>query len=114
MDCSPAIKTTFRTVKETELESRDDIFRLLYGFDLLAKAPVTAKIQADATGARLQLTSFLPREEHRLLVALAVDTSPTPGKLPLTFRFENRWREDIERNLRGLGIELRGQSSPWS
>jgi hypothetical protein len=102
-----------RMVKETELESNKDIIRLLYGFDLLAKVPVTAEIEADATGGRLQLSSLLPKEERRLLVALAVDTSPAPDKLPLTFRFENRWREDIERNLSSLGIELRGQSSPW-
>ena len=103
-----------RVVKEAVLESRGDVRRLQYGLDLLSKAPTKAVIETDASESLLKLSSFLPHQEMRLLQALTVDVSPTPGKLPGHFRFESRWQKDIEGMLHGLGIELRIESSPRS
>jgi hypothetical protein len=100
-----------RVLKEVELESRDDIPKLLYGLDLVAGTPVRVTIEVGASESRLKLVSWLPDEYLRLLRALATDISSVPDKLPRLFQFENRWREDIEGVLRDLGVELQSESS---
>lgn len=97
-------------MKEAELESREDRLRLQYGLDLLAKAPTIATIATGTKDCLLKLANRLPPHEMRLIHALADDVSPNPDKLPGHFRFEVRWRLDIESVLNGLGIQARIES----
>jgi len=83
--------------------------RLLYGLDLTSSMPthvVASSAANDGGDRRVTLRSWLPPEERRLFLALAHETSPIPGRLPLTFSFAEEVAPTLLSALSNLGIEL--------
>jgi len=85
-----------------------DVRRLQYGLDLLAGAPTAAKVKHIGSECELTLRSWVPPEERRLLLALARETSKTPGRLPLKFTFSVTGAQDIIEKIRMLGVTVDG------
>jgi hypothetical protein len=84
--------------------------RLQYGLDLLAGAPVFARMSSHAKQLfTLSLQSWPAWEELRLLFALGLQTS-VPHQFPIAFEFRQEWQPTIEHAIQSLGIDLRYES----
>lgn len=96
---------TYRLVKEYPISARD-LRRLLYGLDQRADAPTHATVEQWGIGRLLTVRSWLPPRERRLLLALARDMSPVPGRLPLRFALAADHAAQAVDALRALGIDV--------
>lgn len=81
----------------------DQARRLMYGMDLLYRAPTRAVWE---DGKTLILRNRLPPEEQRILAAIGRETSPQPGRLPLRLEIGPDWCQFVNERLNGLGIEI--------
>ncbi len=89
--------------EEFEIEPAD-VRPLQYGLDLLAQTPTRVQVEMQGGGALITIRSWLPPEERRLLLALAQDRSPVPGRFPLRYLVSDKLFENVHKSLEALGI----------
>ncbi|MDI6879228.1 MAG: hypothetical protein QMC95_13535 [Desulfitobacteriaceae bacterium] len=83
-----------------------NVRRLMYGLDLLNGAPTHVVWKLDGI---IDLRSRLPHEELRLAMAIGVDVSPRPGRLPIRFMFQPEWQDTVTCALNRLGVNVDGE-----
>jgi hypothetical protein len=84
-----------------------DIRRLMYGIDLLSGYPLKITLHKACDTCRIQLSSALPRSEHRLFVALGrLQLPPNGNYYPRLWKIQTQYSEQVIQALVDLGLRV--------
>lgn len=99
--------------KEFPVAQRD-ARRLMYGIDRRTGFPTTASFvqETQTSDVELRMFSWLPREEHRILLALGFEREANKETHIPSFRLPAEWWPEAERLVTALGIIVRPLLQP--